>query len=118
MADVKVPLTNKEVQEALIHAAVAKAGADYPVVGTIHGVITVTRLDDDETEGISVTLSKPNVIPFKKKKLSEIHKGKGLCRSGFHKWEILTEQQFDVKKGKLVTALRCKRCGVTKTEAQ
>lgn len=59
-----------------------------------------------------------NVIPFRKKKLSEIHKGKGLCRSGFHKWEVLSTQQFDVKKGKLVTAYRCTRCGATKNEAR
>ncbi|MDH5232237.1 MAG: hypothetical protein OEZ58_09730 [Gammaproteobacteria bacterium] len=58
-----------------------------------------------------------NVIPFKKKKLSEKHKGKSLCKSGFHKWEILTAQQFDVKQGKLVTAYRCSRCGATKTQA-
>ena len=50
------------------------------------------------------------VIQFKKQKLSEKHKGKTLCRSGFHKWEIVNEKQFDVKQGKLITVFQCKRC--------
>jgi len=52
-----------------------------------------------------------NILPFKKKKASEKHKGNTMCRSGFHKWEILTERKFDVKQGKLVTVYQCKRCG-------
>jgi hypothetical protein len=58
------------------------------------------------------------IIPFKKPKLSEKHKGKTLCKSGFHKWEILKEQQFDVKQGKLVTVYQCRRCGKMKNEAR
>lgn len=54
------------------------------------------------------------ILPFKKRKLSEKHRGKTLCNSGFHKWEILKENQFDVKSGKLVTAYLCKRCGKQK----
>jgi len=50
------------------------------------------------------------VIQFKKKKLSEKHKGNTLCRSGFHKWQIVKEKQFDVKQGKLLTVFQCKRC--------
>jgi len=50
------------------------------------------------------------VIQFKRKKLSEKHKGNTLCRSGFHKWEIVKEKQFDVKQGKLMTVYQCKRC--------
>ena len=57
------------------------------------------------------------VIPFRKKKPSEIHKGKTLCKSGFHQWVVDTNQKFDVKQGKLVTVYRCKRCGVQKNEA-
>jgi len=34
-----------------------------------------------------------------------------LCRSGFHKWQILTGGRFDVKQGKLLTAEVCTRCG-------
>ena len=59
-----------------------------------------------------------DVIPFRKPKASEKHRGKTLCRSGFHKWEVVTEKKFDVKQGKLVTAYRCKRCGATKNEAR
>lgn len=58
------------------------------------------------------------VIQFKKPKLSEKHKGKTLCKSGFHKWRVLKEQQFDVKQGKLLTVYQCERCGVTKNEAR
>lgn len=57
------------------------------------------------------------VIKFKKPKLKDKHKGKTLCRSGFHKWEIVQEKQFDVQHGKLVTIYKCKRCGITKTES-
>jgi len=57
-----------------------------------------------------------DVIPFKKRKLSEKHKGNTLCRRGFHKWEIETKQQFDVKQGKLITRTVCLRCGTVKTE--
>lgn len=50
------------------------------------------------------------VIQFKQKKLSEKHKGNTLCRSGFHKWEIVKGKQFDVKSGQLITVYHCKRC--------
>ncbi len=59
-----------------------------------------------------------DVVQFRRPKPSEKHKGKGLCKSGFHKWEIVQEKQFDVKQGKLVTLYKCFRCGVTKTSAQ
>lgn len=57
-----------------------------------------------------------DVIAFKKKSLWEKHKGRSLCRDGFHKWKIVTKQQFDVKQGKLVTKSKCIRCGKEKTE--
>ena len=56
------------------------------------------------------------ILPFKKPRPVEKHRGKTLCRSGFHKWEISQEKQFDTKQGKLVTVYRCKRCGVTKVK--
>ena len=52
-----------------------------------------------------------DVLPFKKKSLKQKNKGKTLCKSGFHKWTIETENQFDVKQGKLVTMEKCSRCG-------
>ena len=58
-----------------------------------------------------------DILIFKKKTPSERHKGKTLCRSGFHKWEILTEKKFDVKQGKLLTTSQCKRCGKKKITA-
>jgi hypothetical protein len=54
------------------------------------------------------------VVPFKKKKASEKHKGKTMCKQGFHKWKVVKEQEFDVKQGKLVTAYKCARCGAIK----
>ncbi len=57
------------------------------------------------------------VIRFRKPKPSEKSRGRGLCRSGFHKWEIV-ERPFDVKRGRLVNHYQCKRCGKTRTEAE
>lgn len=53
------------------------------------------------------------VIPFRRKKQPP---ARGLCQHGFHKWRIWKDKQFDVKEGRLVTVLRCERCGVQKTE--
>ena len=58
-----------------------------------------------------------NVVPFKRPKASEKHKGKTLCREGFHKWVIVTEKKFDVKEGKLVTVYECARCKKRKVKA-
>jgi len=58
------------------------------------------------------------LIKFKKPKLSQKHRGKGLCRSGFHSWKVVQEKQFDVKQGRLVTLYRCARCGTEKSEAK
>ncbi|MGN0921551.1 MAG: hypothetical protein ACI4NJ_07510 [Cellvibrio sp.] len=58
------------------------------------------------------------VIAFKRPSPFVKHKGKSLCRSGFHKWVVVSENRFDVKMGKLVTAYRCERCGETKNEAR
>jgi len=55
-------------------------------------------------------------FPIKKTKLKERHKGKTLCKSGFHKWEIDKKQVFDVKEGMLVTLSRCSRCGFEKVK--
>lgn len=59
-----------------------------------------------------------DVLPFKRLKPSEKHKGKSLCKSGFHHWKVIREQPFDVKLGKLVTVYRCSRCGAIKNEAK
>ncbi len=55
-----------------------------------------------------------DVVAFKRPTAAQKHKGKTLCRSGFHKWQVITEKKFDVKQGKLVTAYQCSRCGEKK----
>jgi hypothetical protein len=52
-----------------------------------------------------------NIVKFKKKRPGEKSKGRSLCRSGFHKWEVDKKTRFDSKQGKLVTRKVCKRCG-------
>lgn len=53
------------------------------------------------------------VVKFKKPKpsLREKAEGKTLCNRGFHRWQTVSERKFDVRQGKLVTLLRCERCG-------
>ena len=58
-----------------------------------------------------------DVVQFKKPSIAEKHKGKTLCQSGFHKWKIIKEQQFDVKQGKLITVYQCTRCAKIKSKA-
>jgi hypothetical protein len=50
-----------------------------------------------------------------KAELNARARGRTLCGRGFHKWTIDQKKQFDVRSGKLVTVLRCARCGTTKT---
>jgi hypothetical protein len=57
------------------------------------------------------------VLTFKKRRLSDKHKGRSLCREGFHKWEPDKSQTFDVKQGRLITRYRCARCGIVRTRA-
>lgn len=57
-----------------------------------------------------------DVVPFKRKTAAEKHQGKTLCRHGYHKWKVKTENTFDVKQGKLVTVYECVRCGEKKSE--
>lgn len=62
-----------------------------------------------------------DVIQFRQPKPSGAKssgKGRGLCRSGFHKWEVTKETPFDVKKGRLVSGYTCSRCGAVKNEAR
>jgi hypothetical protein len=56
------------------------------------------------------------IIPFKKPRLSQKHKGKTLCKNGFHKWKADKQTVFDVKQGGLVTRYVCERCGATKVK--
>ena len=56
------------------------------------------------------------IVKFRKPSLQETAEGKTLCRSGFHRWQVVTERKFDVKQGKLVTRRRCERCGKEQTK--
>ena len=56
------------------------------------------------------------VIDFPRRDRRERARGKTLCTSGFHRWKVVTERKFDVKQGKLVTVLRCERCGKEQTK--
>lgn len=58
-----------------------------------------------------------DIIPFKRRKASERHRGNTLCRHGHHKWAIDKQAVFDVKLGRLVTRYRCERCGKTRVSA-
>jgi hypothetical protein len=57
-----------------------------------------------------------DILKFKKLKLAEKYKGRTLCQSGLHKWKAEKKNQFDVKRGELVTLFRCERCGQTKVK--
>lgn len=61
-----------------------------------------------------------NILIFKKPsklKAKRAKKSLGMCQHGFHKWVALKDTVFDSKRGKLVTAYRCKTCGTEKTKA-
>jgi hypothetical protein len=47
-------------------------------------------------------------------KRQALAKGKTLCRSGFHKWQVEKEGRLDVKQGKLLTTEHCTRCNATR----
>lgn len=54
---------------------------------------------------------------FKKQQLKKKNKANTLCKSGFHKWEIIQKDHFDVKKGLLVTTYQCRFCKKTKVSS-
>ena len=55
------------------------------------------------------------IVKFRKPDLKTKAEGKTLCRRGFHRWKVVTERKFDVKRGQLVTLLRCERCDTERT---
>lgn len=59
-----------------------------------------------------------DVVPFKRPRAADRHKGNTLCRRGFHKWEVVPGTPFDSRQGRLVTRYRCKRCGATRVEGR
>ncbi|MFV8834821.1 hypothetical protein [Aquisalimonas sp.] len=58
-----------------------------------------------------------DVIPLQRRQRRQRKReGDTLCRAGRHRWEVVTESRFDVREGRLVTVLRCSRCGRERTE--
>ena len=55
------------------------------------------------------------VLEFRKPTPKDKNRGKTLCLNDFHKWKVVTESRFDIKQGKLVTVMRCERCGKEQT---
>jgi hypothetical protein len=54
------------------------------------------------------------ILSFRRPRASERHRGKTLCRNGHHRWATDKATRFDVERGRLVTVLRCERCGATR----
>ena len=65
-----------------------------------------------------VPVAMTNVLPFKRPRAADKHRGNTLCKRGFHRWVAEPATPFDVKSGRLVTRYRCSRCGAAKTEAR
>jgi hypothetical protein len=63
-------------------------------------------------------LQMAEILPFRRRKASERHRGKTLCRNGHHRWQIDKQSVFDVARGRLVTRYVCARCGKTRVEAR
>ncbi len=58
-----------------------------------------------------------DIIPFRKPNKEQKSQGKTLCAHDFHKWLVVTDSDFDSKKGRLVTRYRCARCKREKNKA-
>ena len=56
-----------------------------------------------------------NLQAYRKARLQARAKGVTYCQSGFHKWQPVPEQRFDVRQGKLITTERCQRCNKERT---
>jgi hypothetical protein len=56
-----------------------------------------------------------NLNTARKARLRARAKGITFCRSGFHRWETVVGQGFDVRQGKLLTTERCQRCNKERT---
>lgn len=52
-----------------------------------------------------------DIVKFQRPSARAKNRGRTLCGHNFHKWEVVTANKFDVRAGRLVTVLRCARCG-------
>ncbi len=55
---------------------------------------------------------------FKKQQLQKKNRAHTLCKSGFHHWDIIHKNHFDIKKGQLVTTRQCRFCKKIKVSAR
>lgn len=55
-----------------------------------------------------------DIIPFKKRPQKKL----GLCQYGHHRWQVIKDNEFDTKQGKLVTVYKCSNCGKRKTKSE
>ena len=55
-----------------------------------------------------------DIIPFKKRTPKKL----GLCQYGHHRWQVVKENKFDTKQGKLVTVYKCSNCGKRKVKSE
>jgi hypothetical protein len=55
------------------------------------------------------------ILTFRRPRPGATHRGDTLCRNGHHRWATDKTTRFDVERGRLVTVLRCERCGATRT---
>ncbi len=115
----------RDLQLQKISAALQRISAgDYGYCLSCEDEIAEQRLEIDPacTLCIACAVKKRSlmgdVLPFKRPSLKKKAQGKTLCKSGFHQWEPITSNAFDVKRGKLVSAFRCKRCGKEKNESK
>ena len=54
-----------------------------------------------------------NIIPFKRPPVKKL----GLCQHGHHKWQVVKDNEFDSKKGQLITVYKCSKCGKKKVKS-
>jgi hypothetical protein len=51
---------------------------------------------------------------FRRPGPGKAQRGNTLCRNNHHRWSPDKTTRFDVQRGRLVTILRCERCGATR----
>jgi hypothetical protein len=78
---------------------------------------TLRPLPQPDACAMSVLPFRPKPKPKPKPKADRTAQRRGatLCRSGFHRFEVV-DTPFDVRAGRLLTRLRCARCGAERTE--
>jgi len=55
-----------------------------------------------------------DILRFRRPDGGAARRGNTLCRNNHHRWAADKTTRFDVERGRLVTVLRCERCGATR----